>query len=449
MSLLVTACRLRVVDLALRLPFRYGIATVTDLAHVFVEVDVVWSGKTVTGVSAEHLSPKWLYKRPDTSPDDDNAELLALIRTVLGWAEGLSAETPFALWQALYAKQAALAEAQNLPPLWTHFPVTLVERAVIDAVCRALGKPFHALLHENAFEIDLGAVHPELAGTQPSDWLPATPRPSILLRHTVGMADPLTSPPAPNNGESLPKTLEDNIHTYGLTHFKLKIGGNPDTDAARINDVLAVCDQHAPRDWAFTLDANESYPDFATLRTFWEQLTPAHRARCLFVEQPLHRDTALTDAAGAGIAAWEGHPPFLIDESDGALGDFPRALALGYIGTSQKGCKGVFKGIANACLAQKRGAMISGEDLTCTGPVCLQEDLAVMAALGIESVERNGHHYFAGLSMFDQATQAATLAAHPDLYHATTDGWPTLTITNGRVALGTVNAAPFGYGAYH
>jgi hypothetical protein len=56
-----------------------------------------------------------------------------------------------------------------------------------------------------------------------------------------------------------------------------------------------------------------------------------------------------------------------------------------------------------------------------------------MAALGIESVERNGHHYFAGLSMFDKATQDAALAAHPELYHRSTDGWPTLTITDGTI----------------
>jgi hypothetical protein len=33
--------------------------------------------------------------------------------------------------------------------------------------------------------------------------------------------------------------------------------------------------------------------------------------------------------------------------------------------------------------------MMSGEDLCNTGPIALLQDLAVMAALGIESVERN------------------------------------------------------------
>ncbi|WP_309721402.1 hypothetical protein [Armatimonas sp.] len=426
----IIACRLRLQDLHLRLPFRYGIATVTDLTHAFVEIDVEIDGKCTTGISAEHLSPKWLYKRPDTSPDADNLELIALIKKTLGWATGLEAETAFALWQALYEKQAAYAQESGLPTLWTHFPVTLVERAVIDALCNATGQPFHALLKTNAFGIELGAVHPELAETQITDWLPAAPRKEITLRHTVGMGDPLSGL---ERDDALPKTLEDNIATYGLRHFKLKLGGNVEADIARTRAVLEVCAAHAPADWAFTLDANESYTDFANVRAVWDGLPSNHKAHCLFIEQPLHRDHALTEAAGAGLAAWDGHPPIIIDESDGAIGDFPRALALGYAGTSHKGCKGVFKGVANACLAKKRGALLSGEDLTCVGPVCLEQDLAVMAALGIESVERNGHHYFAGLSMFDKATQDAALAAHPTLYHRSPAGWPTLTITDGKI----------------
>ena len=433
----IVACRLRLQDLHLRLPFRYGIATVTDLTHAFVETDVELKGKLITGISAEHLSPKWLYKRPDTSPEADNAELIALIETVLEWATDLCAESAFGLWQALYEKQAAYAKETGLPTLWTHFPVTLVERAVINALGNATQQPFQALVKSNAFGIELGAIHTELAGTQPTDWLPEAPRKQIILRHTIGMADPLAHP-TPDNGRAnvadpLPLTLEDNIAAYGLKHFKLKLGGTVDADIARTTEVLAVCAAHAASDWAFTLDANESYTDFATVRAFWNGLPDTHKTRCLFIEQPLHRDQALTDAAGVGLAAWDSHPPIIIDESDGALGDFPRALSLGYAGTSHKGCKGVFKGIANACLAKKRGALLSGEDLTCVGPVCLEQDLAVMAALGIESVERNGHHYFAGLSMFDTATQDAALASHPELYHRSPRGWPTLTITQGKI----------------
>ena len=66
------------------------------------------------------------------------------------------------------------------------------------------------------------------------------------------------------------------------------------------------------------------------------------------------------------------------------------------------------------------------------------------AALGIKSVERNGHHYNAGLSQFPQEVQQQVLGTHYDLYHPSPAGWPTLTIERGRVALGSVNEAAFG-----
>ena len=68
----------------------------------------------------------------------------------------------------------------------------------------------------------------------------------------------------------------------------------------------------------------------------------------------------------------------------------------------------------------------------------------MMALLGIEHVERNGHHYYRGLSLWPAEWQDAVLAAHGDLYHRHRDGIVCLRIREGRVALGSVNAAPFG-----
>jgi hypothetical protein len=67
-----------------------------------------------------------------------------------------------------------------------------------------------------------------------------------------------------------------------------------------------------------------------------------------------------------------------------------------------------------------------------------------MALLGISHVERNGHHYYRGLSMFPQAWQEALLAAHGDLYRRHEDGFVCLRIEEGKVQLDSVNAAPFG-----
>jgi hypothetical protein len=446
-----------------RMPFRYGIATVTSLPHIFVRLTVEIEGKTYHGLAADHLAPKWFTKNPESAPEDDIAEMLMVVRQALSFAEGLTAETPFALWRSLYDQQAAWGKAQGLAPLLTNFGVTFVERALIDAFCHAEGKPFAALLRENALGIRLGDLHPELGDAVPADLLPTDiPLSSVLARHTVGLSDPLTDADiaeADRLQDGLPQSLQACIRHYGLRHFKLKIGGNPVQDAARLGAILStIAANVSTDDWAFSLDGNESYQSLEALRTFWDaavanpEIAP-HWSHLLFVEQPLHRNIALAPEIKAAFAAWPDHPPIIIDESDADLTSLPTALSLGYAGTSHKNCKGVFKGIGNACLLAHRRRtnpdtpyLLSGEDLSNVGPVALLEDLAVQAALGIESIERNGQHYFAGLSMYSEAVQQQALAAHPDLYRASPQGFPTLAIANGRLDLGTINAAPFGLG---
>jgi len=76
----------------------------------------------------------------------------------------------------------------------------------------------------------------------------------------------------------------------------------------------------------------------------------------------------------------------------------------------------------------------------------LLQDLAVVASLGVSSVERNGHHYFAGLSAFPESVQGQILQNHADLYQRTPRGWPSLSIARGELSLDSVVASPFGVG---
>ena len=69
-----------------------------------------------------------------------------------------------------------------------------------------------------------------------------------------------------------------------------------------------------------------------------------------------------------------------------------------------------------------------------------------MATLGIEHVERNGHHYVYGLNCVPVAEQAAFRAAHGDMYHEA-NGTPRLTIRDGQIALGSLAAVGFAHGA--
>ncbi len=445
------------IPLRLRMPFRYGIATLTELPHAILRATFEIDGVRYHGFAADNLPPKWFTKDAARDTRDEIAELLDVIRRAVRAAVGISAPTPFRFWRTVFAAHADASRALGHPPLLANFGTTLVERALLDAWCRARGETFATAARRNSLGLDLAELHPVLAGSTPADWLPAAPTATAFARHTVGLSDPIEDAElaaADRLSDGLPQTLAACIRAYRLRHFKIKINGDAPRDRTRLTALAAVLARECGDDFAFSLDGNESFRDVAafadTLRRLMAEpaLAPLW-PHLLFIEQPWHRDVALAPAIGDLARAWPERPPIIIDESDGEIDSAARALALGYAGTSHKNCKGIFKSIANACLLARHratgaAAVLSGEDLTNLGPIALTQDLAAAAALGITSIERNGHHYFAGLSQFPAALQRHTLARHPDLFTTAPAGWPTLAINAGRLALGSVNAAPFG-----
>jgi len=452
---------LHLLNLRTRMPFKYGIATMTRMPMAFVRVILDVEGKSAIGVASDLLPPKWFTKDPAKPVADEIADMLAVIQNALALSRHLQGATPFELWRQLYAAQLASPVGRQHPPLLANFGTSLVERAMLDAFCRHSKRPLHQLLISNQLGVRLDVGDASLRGIEPGDLLPARPLPSVMARHTVGLADPLTDAeiaPGERLDDGLPQSLEACIRAYGLRHFKLKVNGQLERDLDRLRSIARVLEAHAPPDYAFTLDGNEQFKSLGDFHIFWETFSHTDGLRefqkhLLFIEQPLHRGAALAESVAEDFAKWPARPPIIIDESDATLESLPTALRLGYDGTSHKNCKGVFKGALNRCLLlhrQRRAGvrpwLMSGEDLCNVGPVALLQDLAVCAALGIESVERNGHHYNAGLSQLPQPVQEQVLAAHPDLYHRGPRGWPTLTIRGGRVALDSVNTAPFGAG---
>jgi L-alanine-DL-glutamate epimerase-like enolase superfamily enzyme len=337
--------------------------------------------------------------------------MLAAIRhaTTVAAAVARQPVTFFDLWRELDRQQTAWAAARGMASLLAHLGVSLVERAVLDALCRALGEPLHRLLRRDILALDLGSIYPELAANPVGEFLPREPLGACAVRHTVGLGDPLTAAdvtPEERVDDGLPQDLESSIRAYGLRYFKIKLTGKGDVDLPRLERIVALLDREAGADWLVTLDGNENFRDFETFRAYWEAALawPALRPlwpRVLVVEQPVHRDRALIDEVGPALRVWADRPRLIVDESDGAVGDVPRALALGYAGASHKNCKGIVKGLANAAVLHDRrrsggDVVLTGEDLANLGPVALLQDLAMMALLGVTHVERNGHHYYRG-----------------------------------------------------
>src|SRR5947209_7111528 len=137
MSIRLISSDAHVLNVRTRFPFRYGIATLTACPHLFLRVELDVDGRRATGIAADHLPPKWVTKNPQTPYRDD---LVDMIR-VIGHARDAAAKLPptktlFAFWRDLYRAQA-LGRQKNVPPLLAQFGTSLVERAAIEAFCRA------------------------------------------------------------------------------------------------------------------------------------------------------------------------------------------------------------------------------------------------------------------------------------------------------------------------
>ena len=363
MSIAIKEIDLNVLNMKARMPFRYGIASLVAVPHLFVRVTAETGARREVGLAADGLPPKWFTKNPEASFEDDLVEMLAVIRQAcrLALAAG-PAETVYEFWREVYNGQEEWASSRAYPPLLWGFGASLVERALIDAFCRATGTTFEGALRENAFGIRLGEIHHDLKGVEPRALLPERASRSIRARHTVGLTDPLTDADIPAEervDDGLPQSLEASMQAYGLTHLKIKLCGDAARDADRLKHIAGLMERYSGSDYAFTLDGNEQYTEIDPFRALWEAVTADPSldrfiGRLLFVEQPLRRDVALGEGVGAALRDWSGRPPMIIDESDGTLTSAAEALELGYAGTSHKNCKGIFKGVASACLIADR-----------------------------------------------------------------------------------------------
>jgi hypothetical protein len=439
--------------LGYRLPFRFGATTVTHGVQAFVRARIVThDGRSAEGASAELMVPKWFDKRAGLSNDDNVDELrasLAIARSA--YLAGRDARSAFGHFAAHVAECRAEGERRDLPALAAAFGPAEIDKALLDALCNALGISFFTAIRSDAIGFEPASIASDVEAADADAFLGSlAPRAAIAARHTVGLADVLEGHPHAV-GDGLPESLEEAIAHYGVHWFKIKLAGDPRADIARLIDVARVLDR-LPQ-YGVTLDGNEQYAGIETLGEFMRELcaTRALERLCAalaFVEQPLARQrTFESDVEPLAPVA------LLIDEADGTLDAFPRARACGYRGVSSKSCKGLYKSLVNAlrCAAWNRDAdgtrfFMSAEDLTTPAGLAVQQDLALASVLGIGHVERNGHHYIDGMASAPEHEQASFLAAHPDLYERS-HGGVRLAIRGGMLALGSLDEPGFASGA--
>ncbi len=456
-SLRILSTELRLTDVATRLPFRFGGAILSAAPLATLRVIIATAdGEEAAGYSSDLLVPKWFEKDPKKSAlDDVNALLESVARATDAWTRACSAPaTVFDAWRAAYSECLGSFDPTDSAALVRGFGVALTERAVIDAACRVSGCSFHAALRKDLFGFKPGSMYAELSDWSLSGSLSPEPLRSIQVRHTIGMDDPLRVSEIPASAlvrDGLPQALQEDIDRYGARRFKVKIGAGEEADARRLIELAAFFEEHLEGQPVITLDGNESYSELSEVLSMLEcaALDPLGARlieRVALIEQPLDRIATFDLDATAAMSDLSAIAPVIIDEADGHLDAFPRAASLGYQGVSIKSCKGVFRALLNRGLIEVRGGELfqSGEDLTNLPAVALQQDLALMCALGVDDVERNGHHYFRGLDHLPEQERRSALDHHADLYSVDLDG-ARVNITAGNMQTGSTDCVGFGY----
>ncbi len=439
----------------LRLPFRFGVITVTEGRQAVVRVRIrLADGREGWGVAAETLAAKWFDKDPALSDAQNLDQLRRALEIAEAGALAAGPNTAFGHFADRYADHVAACGREALGPLVASYGTALLDRAALDALLKLHGLSFFAGMRANIGGMAAHPAIPDLPGYDFAAMLASlAPARRIHARHTVGLVDPITAADQAERVEDgLPETLEEVAATYRHRYWKLKVAGDVRADVDRLCRIAAVLDgpllhggYHA------SLDGNEQYADAEGAAELWRAMAAEPRlarlcGSILFIEQPVKRARALETSMAALAAA----RPVIIDESDGPLDAFVTARGLGYAGVSSKACKGIWRSLVNLARCRAWNAaeaeprfFLSGEDLTTLAGLCVQQDLALVALMGLTHVERNGHHFIDGFNGRPRAEAVRFMEAHPDLYADTPRG-PRLLIRDGVLELGSLDVPGLG-----
>src|SRR5258706_530114 len=124
-------------DVRLRMPFRFGVVTLTESPQAFVRCRIrTEDGREAEGSAAELLAPKWFDKNPALSNEDNYEQLRDSLRAARKKYLAHDAETA---WRHSSPGKGLV---ENYGP-------ALLDRAILDAACRSLDVSFYEAIRRN------------------------------------------------------------------------------------------------------------------------------------------------------------------------------------------------------------------------------------------------------------------------------------------------------------
>ena len=367
-------------------PLRLSTGSIEQLTEARAQVTVRLGGYEAVGRSSMYLSDLWAWPDVRLTHEHRDASLRQLCQDI---AEHLP---------VLCGRQPA-----HPLQLGLHLHGSLCDRgAVADKrpiLARAMcASPFDAALHDAAGQV-LGASAFDFYAFD-------TPIPAADLHFTDGAcpairqilcSQPLSSLPAwrivSATGDLQTQVISP-IHSHGYYCFKLKLmGANPRTDAKRTSEVFRAALDTSTSPIYLTVDTNEANPDAESVLEYLQQLRrlDANAFDALqYLEQPTHRNILKHRFDWSKATQLK---PILLDEGLTSLDLLDEACAQGWSGMALKTCKGHSVALVVAAWANRRGCLLSLQDLTNPGYALIHAALFAAHVPTLNGAELNSPQF--------------------------------------------------------
>jgi len=396
-------------DFRYRAPYQFGGRSVDRVTILNVNCRVrTGDGKEMWGFGSMTLGNAWAF--PAASHDAGLGAMTALageLRTQTAACDDTG--HPIDLFRVLEPAYLRAAEALSrtrslptaIPKLCTLVVASAFDAAIHDAYGKVMGVSSYETYGPSFMRHDLSRdLGPAFKGEYLDRYVPATPKDTMPVFHSVGASDPLEAADVKARIEDgLPNTLEEWIPRDGLIRFKIKLnGGNLAADFERIVRIDRIVNRILPArgvtDWKYLLDFNEGCPNVGYLLECLRKVREATLSgfdRILYIEQPTARDLEKDRANVMHEAAKL--RPVVIDESLTDLETLLLAREMGYTGVALKACKGQSHAMLMAAAAQKFGMFLCVQDLTCPGASLIHSAGIAARVPGNAGIEANARQF--------------------------------------------------------
>jgi len=397
-----------------RMPLKFGGRVTTESTLINVEVTVeTRGGIRATGYGSMPVGNVWAWPSQTVSPEQTEQAIKNFATEVVELGNNIPEFFhPIDLVYRVSSEYDHLGRmisnhlelAERMPVLSQLVAASPFDAAIHDAYGRVNQINSFQALSSDFMNHDLSEyLDDRFAGEYLDPYVLQEPQSRLPLYHLVGALDPLTDADIEQRvDDGLPETLPEWIAADGLTHLKIKLGGDDlEWDVQRTLAIERVsAEAQAARgctDWNYSCDFNEKCENVDYVLEFLKRVkeqSPAGYGRIQYIEQPTHRDLKAHPENKMHKAA--ALKPVVIDES---LIDYESLLLsreLGYTGVALKACKGQTESLILAAAAQKFNMFLCVQDLTCPGYSFLHSASLAARVPGIAAIEGNGRQYCPG-----------------------------------------------------